>query len=150
MFLSQAVYVLKPLQLANDFRCPVTPKSLTLMLLGVVTLEPFAPVPDGSPRAVSWQAARVAGARYVAPGQLLRQRRNNLLTIFRPFLVEKITPNPPANLPVEQSDRGINSPGCSRARLLDKSANVFEQIAGTRGGWKFPGFCHQFAVFECF
>jgi hypothetical protein len=63
--------------------------------------------------------------------------------IFRSLLVEHITPNPLANLPIEQGDRGIDGPSRSCPRLLDEGPDVFEQIARLRGGRKSPGFWHQ-------
>jgi hypothetical protein len=39
---------------------------------------------------------------------------------MRLLLVEHITPNPLANLPIEQRDRGIDGPSRSRPRLLDE------------------------------
>jgi len=59
----------------------------------------------------------------VAPGQLLRQRCNNLLAIFRSLRVEHIPPNPLANLPIEQGAaelmaRAVAARACSFCGLL--------------------------------
>jgi hypothetical protein len=70
-----------------------------------------------------------AEAGTILSRQLSRQRRDNLVTVFRPGIAKDIAPNPAPNLPVEHHELRIDGSRHTKPSCFDQAPQVGGQIA---------------------
>src|ERR1035437_3722586 len=68
--------------------------------------------------------------------QLSRQRRDNLISVFRPGIAEDIAPYPAPNLPVEHHEFRVDGSRHTKPSCFDQATQVSGQLAENSRRWR--------------
>src|ERR1019366_1506617 len=68
--------------------------------------------------------------------QLSRQRRDNLISVFRPGIAEDIAPYPAPNLPVEHHEFRVDGSRHTKPSCFDQATQVCGQLAENSRRWR--------------